>query len=97
MHYTITTELWVSKRDSFLFRCIVPQKGDTWTFVVSRAVLKELSATEVADPPAAFYQFQPQIYRAAQQRMAWADPKEQHELSTDEIRAVTKSSMTGTG
>jgi hypothetical protein len=83
--------VWIPDEDCFLFQSIVPTKGDRWTFLGSRVVLRDVSAKKIDDPAEAFRRFRPQIYVAARERIAWADPKRRQDLSAEEVHAASLS------
>jgi hypothetical protein len=82
-----TAEIWVSQRDVFLFRFIVPSRGDRWTFIVHRDDLDELAGHPV-EPEVGFHQFRLEIYAAAERRMANGNPMEQQRLAARDIGEV---------
>jgi hypothetical protein len=79
-----TAEVWVPQRELFMFRFIVPSRGDRWTFVVHLADLEELAGHQL-EPETGFHLFRLEIYEAAKRRMLDADPTEQQRLNADEI------------
>ena len=81
-------ESWSTQRQSFIFRCLDPLKGDRWTFVVHRATLEELheNTADTPEPTALFNEFRARIYSAAHRRMTTdADPTAQQVISPEDI------------
>jgi hypothetical protein len=79
-----TAEVWVPQRELFIFRFIVPSRGDRWTFLVHLQDLEELAGHPL-EPEAGFHLFRLEIYEAAKRRMMDGDPKEQQRLNAEEI------------
>jgi hypothetical protein len=90
MPFVRTAEVWVPQREVFLFRFIVPSRGDRWTFSVHRDDIEELAGSPV-EPEAGFHQFRLEIYAAAERRMIGGDPKEQQRLTAEDISSARSS------
>ena len=85
---SFSSEIWVSDREAFIFRCTDQRFGDRSTFCVPRSTLQALKPRHRFMPAAAFEALRTLIYLAATERLRAAGAMVQHTLTAHEIRAA---------